>query len=48
MNGCVIAAILRIDIKKAILAIFLGVLTSGLIMGFVSFGLFDIILGFLK
>ena len=47
-TGCVIAAILRMDMKKAMLAIFLGVLTSGLIMGFVSFGLFDIILGFFK
>lgn len=47
-TGCVIAAILRMDMKKAILAIFLGVLTSGLIMGFISFGLFDIILGLFR
>ncbi len=42
-TGALIATILRLRIWKALLAIFLGVLTSGIIMGILSFGLFSII-----
>ena len=43
-TGSVIASILEMDNKKALLAICLGVLGSGLIMSFISYGLVDIIL----
>ncbi len=42
-TGAVIASILEMDNKKSFLAIALGVITSGLIMGFISYGLWDII-----
>ena len=42
-TGSVIASILEVDNKKAFLAIALGVITSGLIMGFISYGLWDLI-----
>jgi len=42
-TGSVIASLLEMDNKKAFLAIALGVITSGLIMGFISYGLWDII-----
>ncbi|MBR6633695.1 MAG: small multi-drug export protein [Clostridia bacterium] len=42
-TGAVIATILEMKLKKAFPIIFLGVVTSGLIMGFISYGLFDII-----
>lgn len=43
-TGAVIASILEMDNKKALFTICLGVLTSGLIMSFISYGLVDIIL----
>lgn len=43
-TGSVIAAILKVDPKKALAAIALGVLTSGAIMGILSYGF----LGFLQ
>ena len=42
-TGAVIASVLEMKLWKAFLAIFLGVMTSGLIMGFLSYGLWDII-----
>ncbi len=42
-TGAVIASVLEMQNKKAFLAIIAGVLTSGLIMGFISYGLWDII-----
>lgn len=42
-TGAVIASILEMKLKKAFPIIALGVMTSGLIMGFVSYGLLDII-----
>lgn len=42
-TGSLVAAVLRMRIVPAFISITLGVLTSGLIMGFVSFGLFDVI-----
>ncbi len=42
-TGAVIASVLEMKLKKAFPIIFLGVMTSGLIMGFLSYGLFDII-----
>ena len=47
-TGSVIASILEIDTKKAFLAIALGVITSGLIMGFISYGLWDLIVSIVK
>ncbi len=42
-TGSVIASVLEMKLSKALPVIALGVLTSGLIMGFVSYGLIDII-----
>ena len=42
-TGAVIASVLEMKLKKAFLTIFLGVMTSGIIMGFISYGLLDII-----
>ncbi len=42
-TGAVIASILEMDNKKSFFIIAAGVLTSGLIMGFLSYGLWDII-----
>lgn len=42
-TGAVIATILEMKLKKAFPIIFLGVATSGLIMGFLSYGLLDLI-----
>lgn len=47
-TGSVIASILEMDNKKAFLAIVLGVITSGLIMGFISYGLWDILVALVK
>jgi uncharacterized membrane protein len=47
-TGAVIASILEMNNKKAFLSISLGVVTSGLIMGFISYGLFDIIMSLFK
>ncbi len=42
-TGAVIASVLEMKLKKAFPIIVLGVITSGLIMGFISYGLFDIL-----
>lgn len=42
-TGALIATILRLRFFKALLAIFLGVLTSGIIMGALSYGVFSFI-----
>lgn len=42
-TGAVIASVLEMKLKKAFPVIFFGVMTSGLIMGFLSYGLLDII-----
>ena len=42
-TGAVIASVLEMKLKKAFPTIFIGVVTSGLIMGFISYGLLDII-----
>lgn len=42
-TGAVIASVLEMKLSRAFPVIFLGVLTSGLIMGFLSYGLLDII-----
>lgn len=42
-TGSLIAAILRLKLGSAILAIAAGVMTSGIIMGIISFGLFGLI-----
>ena len=42
-TGAVIASVLEMKLKKAVPIIFAGVVTSGLIMGFISYGLLDII-----
>lgn len=42
-TGAVIASVLEMRLSRAFPIIFLGVLTSGLIMGFLSYGLLDII-----
>ena len=47
-TGSVIASLLEMDNKKSFLAIFAGVITSGLIMGFVSYGLWDIVTALIK
>jgi len=41
-TGSLIAAILRLRWKKAFIAIFIGVMISGLIMGAVSYGIFSL------
>lgn len=38
-TGCLIATLLNMKVRKAIIPIFAGVMTSGIIMGIVSFGL---------
>ena len=38
-TGSLAAALLDLDKKKSLLAVFCGVLTAGIIMGIVSFGL---------
>ena len=43
-SGSLVAALLHLPVKKASLAITLGVLLCGLIMGAVSWGVFDVIL----
>lgn len=43
-TGSLIAALLEINIKKAVLATFLGVLLATLIMSFLSYGLLGLIL----
>lgn len=42
-TGAVIASVLEMKLRKAFPVISLGVITSGLIMGFISYGLLDII-----
>ena len=42
-TGAVIASVLEMKLKKAFPIILLGVLTSGLIMGIISYGLLDLI-----
>lgn len=42
-TGSVIASVLEMKLRRAIPVIFLGVITSGLIMGFISYGLLDLI-----
>ena len=44
-TGCLIAAMLEIDKKKAFLAACIGVLMAGIIMSVLSIGIFDGILG---
>lgn len=44
-TGTLAASILKLDFKKAVIAILLGVLTAGLIMLAASLGLFKAILG---
>ncbi len=43
-SGSLVAALLHLPVKKASLAITLGVLLCGLIMGAVSWGVFDVVL----
>ncbi len=47
-TGAVIASLLEMDNKKSFIAILAGVITSGLIMGFISYGLWDIITALIK
>ena len=42
-TGSVIASVLEMRLSKALPVIALGVITSGLIMGFISYGLIDLI-----
>lgn len=42
-TGAVIASVLEMKLRKAFPIIFFGVMTSGLIMGFLSYGLLDLI-----
>lgn len=42
-TGALVATVLRLRFFKALLAIFLGVLTSGIIMGILSYGIFSFI-----
>ncbi|MBE6700793.1 MAG: small multi-drug export protein [Ruminococcaceae bacterium] len=42
-TGAVIASVLEMRLRKAFPTILLGVITSGLIMGFISYGLLDLI-----
>lgn len=45
-TGSLIAALLDIDIKKAVLAELLGIIIATIIMSIVSYGLLDVIMGF--
>lgn len=45
-TGSLIAALLDIDIKKAVLAELLGIIIATTIMSIVSYGLLDVIMGF--
>lgn len=47
-TGTLIATVLEMKRKSAFFAIFAGVITSGLIMGFISYGLLDIIVALFK
>ena len=40
-TGCLIAALLNMDKKKAMIAAILGVVMAGIIMMFLSYGLLD-------
>lgn len=42
-TGSLVAALIRMDFKKAILSVFLGVLTAGVIMSLISYGVVAII-----
>ena len=43
-TGTLAASILNLDFKKSVISIMLGVILAGIIMGFLSVGLFDFIL----
>ncbi|MDD6466797.1 MAG: small multi-drug export protein, partial [Erysipelotrichaceae bacterium] len=43
-TGSLVAALLEMDIKKAMLSVFVGVLIAGMIMTIFSYGLLDLIL----
>lgn len=47
-TGALIAAFLGYKFKDAVISIFCGVLTAGVIMSAISYGLFDFILGLFK
>lgn len=42
-TGTLAASILDMDFKKSVMAVMLGVLLAGVIMGLISFGIFDLI-----
>ena len=44
-TGCLIAAVLEMDRKKAFLAAMIGIFMASIIMMFISFGLLKFILG---
>ena len=44
-TGTLAASFLDLDFKKTVIAVMVGVLTAGLIMMALSFGVFDLILG---
>ena len=44
-TGSLIAALLEVDVKKAVLAELLGIAIATIIMSFVSYGLLGVLLG---
>ena len=44
-TGSLIAALLNLKFHKSVLAVFLGVLTAGVIMSLISYGIFSLIAG---